>query len=106
MLTIGEYADVIMVGAFRAMRACAVIPNGSKGTLSFRQAEILREMIDIGTCDLANSVPGFNRAIVPYLADVAYAVAMTETCPMGSDRYYAWREYELELMRRALAANR
>lgn len=103
--TIGEIAMRVMVMAYREMRANGATRQtcGTFGTLSdftelWRVVQV--ETITIGT---QYNVP---RHLFPFIADLAYAVAMTEQFHLGSEMYCAWREYEIELHARAINANR
>lgn len=107
MFTIGEYANRAMVYAYRDMRAAEIIPSGYiPGPLTMAQNDDLHMFVTIEVSRMADRTAGFNYAVVPFIVSLAYAVAQTEQYPLGSDRYCAWREYEIYLHTLAINANR
>lgn len=105
MFTIGEIADRAMVQAYRDMRAAGILQTyGSPFT--HEQNDELHMFIVLEVNRVANRTPGFNTSLVPFIIDLAFAVAMTEQHVIGSERYNAWRTYEVVLSSRALNANR
>lgn len=108
MFTIGEYANRAMVYAYRDMRSAGIIPNGPlAGTaLTIAQNDDLHMFVTVEVSRMADRTAGFNYAMVPHIVSLAYAIAQTEQYPLGSDRYCAWREYELHLHGVAIAVNK
>lgn len=113
MFTIGEYAQRAMIMAYRDMRSDGILPNGSLsggyGPLNYGQNEILRVRITVNVAAMANAAnrnSPFAWHLIPLIEDMAYAMAQTEQHRIGSDRYNAWRDYEITLHNRALKANR
>lgn len=106
MITIGEMAMRAMINSYREMRANGLMNNQHYGT--FGSLADYAEFWRVIQAETLSLISAFNarRDIAPHVADLAYAIAMTEQFPLGSVEYLAWREYESVLHARAESFNR